>query len=275
MSFDIEFKNYLNNHNNFKKLGLSIEEINGDYKYYYNENELMSTASTMKLFVLGALIKKCERKEEDLNRLVTLKKENFYPGSGVINYLSEGISLTVKDLLMLMTIISDNSATNLCIDLAGGVEKVNEHINELKIKNAVINRKVYDRSPNPEKKKLAEISPKAFTDYLKVIRESDYFSKEYKDLFFDILSKQQFKDMFARYLPLEDFYDDGKVEVMSKTGYDGGVRCDVGIIVLEDKREFAYALMINGAEDGSYSFDNKTHLMMAEIGKLFFDSISK
>ena len=275
MDFNNKIQEYLKSHNNYSKLGLSIEEIGGSFKYYLNENELLSTASTMKLFVLGALLKKCERKEEDLNRLVTLRKENFYPGSGVLNFLSEGISLTVKDLCTLMIIISDNSATNLCIDLAGGVECVNEHIQELGVKNAILNRKVYDRSPNPNKKKLAEVSSKAFTDYLVKVRTTDYFNKEYKELFFDILSKQQFKDMFVRYMPLSDFYDEGKVEAMSKTGYDGGVRCDVGIIVLEDKREFAYAIMVNGASDGSYSFDNKTHLMMAEIGKLFFDSVTK
>ena len=273
MSFDSELKKYLEDKHNYKKLGLSIEELNGDFKYHLNENELLSTASTMKLFVLGALLKKCERGEEDLNRLVTLKKENFYPGSGVLSYLSEGIKLTVKDLMTLMIILSDNSATNLCIDLVGGVNNVNEHIKECHVENATLNRKVYDRSPNPEKKKLAEVSAKAFTDYLRVIRNTDYFTKEYKDLFFKILSNQQFKDMFGRYLPLKDFYDDGEIELMSKTGYDGGVRVDVGLIVLNDDREYAYALMINGAEDGSYSFDNKTHHMMAEIGKLFYDSI--
>lgn len=275
MDFNIELQKYLKEHNNYDKLGLAIVEVNGDFKYYLNENELLSTASTMKLFVLGALLKKCERNEEDLNRLVVLHKENFYPGSGVINFLSDGISLTVKDLCTLMIILSDNSATNFCIDLAGGVECVNEHIQELGVSNAVLNRKVYDRSPNPNKKKLAEVSSKAFTDYLIKIRTTDYLSEEYKNIFFDILSKQQFKDMFVRYLPLEDFYDNGKVEVMSKTGYDGGIRCDVGLIILEDKREFAYAIMINGALDGSYSFDNKTHLIMADIGKLFFDSITK
>lgn len=273
MSFDLMLKDYLTKNNNCEKIGLSIEEINGSFSYFLNENDLMSTASTMKLFVLGALIKKCERKEEVLNRLIEVKKEDLYPGSGVMNYLTPGIKLTVKDLLTLMIIVSDNSATNMCIDLAGGIEQVNAHIKELNIENAYINRKVYDRSPNPNKKKLAEISPKAFTSYLKKIRETDYFTNFYKNVFFDILSKQQFKDMFVRYLPLEDFYEDGEVKVFSKTGYDGGTRCDTGIIVLPDKREYAYAIMINGASDESYSFDNKTHHMMAEIGKLFFDSV--
>lgn len=271
MNFNSEIEKYLKQHHEYKKLGISIKEVNGSFSYFLNENELLSTASTMKLFVLGALLKKCERKEEELNRLITIKKEHLYPGSGVMKYLSAGIRLTVKDLLTLMIIVSDNSATNLCIDLVGGTDEVNKHISELNVKDASVNRKVYDHSPNPNKKKLAEVSAFAFTDYIEKVRTTDYFSKEYKDIFFDILSKQQFKDMFVRYMPLADFYDDGKVEVMSKTGYDGGTRVDVGLIVLDDKREYAYAIMINGALDESYSFDNKAHLMMAEIGNIFYN----
>ena len=273
MDLNDVLNDYLDKNNKCEHLAISIEEINGNIKYYYNELDEMPTASTMKLFVLGALLKKCERGLEDLNRLVKVEKENFYPGSGVMKYLSSGISLKVIDLLTLMIIVSDNSATNLCVDLAGGVEEVNKHIKELGITKAVVNRKVYD--PNPNKLPLSLVAPIAFTNYLTKIRTTEYFSKEYKDIFFDILSKQQFKDMFPRYLPLMDFYEDGKVEVFNKTGYDDEARCDCGIVLLEDKREFSYAIMIDGAIDESYSFDNKTHHFMASIGKLFYDTITK
>ena len=271
MEFKEVLENYLENNICCEKLGLSIEEINGPFKFYLDENREMPTASTMKLFVLGALLKRCEKGLEDLDRLVILKKENFFPGSGVLKYLSSGISLTVKDLLTLMIIISDNSATNLCVDLAMGVGEVNRHIKELGIENAVVNRKVYDGNPNHLP--LSMVSPLAFTTYLTKIRTTDYFSSAYKEIFFDILSKQQFKDMFPRNLPLSDFYSDGTVEVMNKTGYDDEVRCDCGIVVLEDKREFAYSIMIDGALDESFSFDNKAHHMMGDIGKLFYDFI--
>ena len=44
-------------------------------------------------------------------------------------------------------------------------------------------------------------------------------------------------------------------------------------MILEDKREFSYAIMIDGAIDESYSFDNKTHHFMASIGKIFYDRL--
>ncbi|MBQ7728374.1 MAG: serine hydrolase [Clostridia bacterium] len=275
MSFESELENYLETHKDYDKLAISIEEINGDYRFYMNENDLMPTASTMKLFVLGALLKKCERGEENLGRFITIQKEKMYPGSGILRYLSDGIQLTIKDLLVLMVILSDNSATNLCIDIVGGLPEVNAHIHEIGVENASVNRKVYDNSPNPEKKRLADVSPRAYTDYLRKVRMTDFFSKEYKDLFFSILEDQKYKDMFARYMPLDDFTEDGTVRVMSKTGFSGGVRADTGVMVFANQKEYAYAIMVSGSKDTSYSFDNATHLMMADIGKMFYENFGK
>ena len=273
MTFEKQMDEFLSQQNGYEKIGISIREIGGSFSYERNQDDFMPTASTMKVFVLGALIKKCERGEEDLNRLVTIHEDKFYPGSGVLKYLSDGISITVKDLMMLMIILSDNSATNLCIDLLGGTEAVNDHIRETGVKNAGVYRKVYDTSPNPEKKKLAEVTPRAFTDYLICMRTTDYLNPDSKKLFFRMLEKQQFKNMFARYMPLEDFTDDGCVKVMSKTGYSGGTRCDTGIIIGPDKREYAYAIQVSGSKDESYSYDNKTYLMMAEMGRIFYDTV--
>ncbi|MBQ9415458.1 MAG: serine hydrolase [Clostridia bacterium] len=275
MSFESELNAYLETNMVCEDLAISIEEIGGDFRFYREENKLMPTASTMKLFVLGAMLKKCERGEENLGRFVTVKKEELYPGSGIMRYLSEGIQLTVKDLLVLMVILSDNSATNLTIDLLGGLPEVNRHIHEIGVENASVNRKVYDRSPNYEKKRLADVAPRAYTEYLRKVRTTDYFTEEYRNLFFSILEDQKYKDMFARYMPVEDYYDDGTVKVMSKTGFSGGVRADTGIVVFANKRQFAYAIMVDGSQDTSYGFDNRTHLMMADIGKLFYEHFGK
>ena len=275
MSFESELDNYLDTHREYEKLAISIAEIGGEYRYGLNENDWMPTASTMKLFVLGALLKKCERGEEKLDRFVTIEKEHLYPGSGILRYLSVGIQLTVRDLLVLMVILSDNSATNLCIDIVGGLPEVNRHIREIGVENASVNRKVYDSSPNPEKKRLADVSPRAYTDYLVKVRTSDFFSPEYREQFFSILEDQKYKDMFPRYMPLEDYDDDGTVRVMNKTGFSGGVRADTGIVAFANKREFAYAVMVSGSRDESYSYDNRTHLMMADIGKLFYEHFGK
>lgn len=259
-----------------RQLPCNITAGNVPFEYYLNENFQMATASTMKLFVLGALIEKSDRKEIRLDDFYVLKKEDITPGSGVLEHLTPGMALTAKDLATLMIIVSDNTATNICIDLCGGLPAVNAHIDRLGIKNASVNRKIYDKSPNPLKKRLADVSAKAFCDYLYAIRTAPALSEKNRELFFGILRKQQHKDMFGRFLPLEDYNDqDGNAPVlMNKNGWCDGTRTDAGILRLTDGREYAYSVLINKCEDMSYAITNKGAELIGMIGRIFYDEIN-
>ena len=58
--------------------------------------------------------------------------DNFrFNGTGVLRYLSAGISLSLDDLAWLMTIVSDNVATALLLLAVGGPEAVNKTIADL------------------------------------------------------------------------------------------------------------------------------------------------
>ncbi|MBO4556134.1 MAG: serine hydrolase, partial [Elusimicrobiales bacterium] len=68
------------------EIGIAIRQLPcnitaGDvpFEYYLNENFQMATASTMKLFVLGALLEKSDRKEIRLDDFYILKKEDITP----------------------------------------------------------------------------------------------------------------------------------------------------------------------------------------------------
>jgi len=64
-------------------------------------------------------------------------------GSGVLHALSSLRTLTLADLLTLMTIVSDNTATNVVIDLIG-MERVNQFCARLGLKGTVLRRKMMD-----------------------------------------------------------------------------------------------------------------------------------
>lgn len=258
------------------RIGVSIHGIGTSFHYAWQEDELFSTASTMKLMVLGALLEKCQSGEEDLGRFITYRAEERVGGSGILCDLTPGLSLTVRDTAVLMIILSDNTATNMCIDLSGGVEAVNEHIFRLGVKGCSINRKLI--SDGSDDRNLSDTSPRGFVDYLTAVRTGKALNEEYTKIFFDILRLQRYKDMFGRYLPLEDFFeeeDGGPYAVlMNKTGFMLGVRTDAGILVLPDGREYAYAVMINDSPDPSYALTNESAMLIAKIGQTFYEQFA-
>ena len=67
------------------------------------------------------------------------------PSCGALTYLHDGIAVTVLDLVTLMIIFSDNTATNVLIDLLG-IEEINRTIRRMGYRDTVLQRKdVYKR----------------------------------------------------------------------------------------------------------------------------------
>lgn len=80
----------------------------------------LPTASVFKLFVLVALYRWAAVEGVDLHQQRhTLGDPDRSVGSGVLALLDTGVSPTLFDLAVLMIVISDNTATDVLIDLVG------------------------------------------------------------------------------------------------------------------------------------------------------------
>ncbi len=62
--------------------------------------------------------------------------------------LDLGLQLTTKDLVVLMIVLSDNTATNILIDRVG-IEAVNRRMKAVGLENTVLYKKVFLPAPAP------------------------------------------------------------------------------------------------------------------------------
>jgi beta-lactamase class A len=81
--------------------------------------------STIKIPLMVEAFRQIEDGRFKLTDRVTLDEAAQRPGTGVLRSLDAGAIVTVKDLLTLMNIVSDNTATDLLFDKVGGVAPVN------------------------------------------------------------------------------------------------------------------------------------------------------
>lgn len=95
-----------------------------------NLDELYPTASTFKIPILYSLYRMVDRGEISLDTRVEITAAHRVPGSGVLQHLKPGIQPTIYDLAMLMTIISDNQATDI-LHQTVGVERLHGDLDEL------------------------------------------------------------------------------------------------------------------------------------------------
>jgi beta-lactamase class A len=85
----------------------------------YREGELFPTASVIKLPLLVTLYEDAIAGRIDLSERVTYREETKVAGSGVLQYLDDGLDPTLRDLSVLMMSVSDNTATDLLFDRVG------------------------------------------------------------------------------------------------------------------------------------------------------------
>lgn len=85
----------------------------------------MDTMSVIKIPLMVEVFRQIEAGKFSLTDRVKLREEDKRPGTGVIRSMDAGVELTVKDLITLMIIVSDNTATDLLFDKTGGVEATN------------------------------------------------------------------------------------------------------------------------------------------------------
>jgi beta-lactamase class A len=108
------------------KWGIYIKCLETGDEIAINADETMDTMSVIKIPLMAEVFRQIEAGKFALTDRVTLKDSDKRPGTGVIRSLDAGASLTIKDLLTLMIIVSDNTATDLLYDKVGGVEPVNK-----------------------------------------------------------------------------------------------------------------------------------------------------
>ena len=86
----------------------------------------MDTMSVIKIPLMVESFRQIEAGKFALTDRITLKESDKRPGTGVIRSLDPGAVLSIKDLITLMIIVSDNTATDLMFDKVGGPGPVNE-----------------------------------------------------------------------------------------------------------------------------------------------------
>ncbi len=108
--------------------GIYVKCIETGEEIVIDANRQMDTMSVIKIPLMAEAFRQIEDGKFKLDDRVTLKEEDKRPGTGVMRSLDAGATFSIRDLLTLMTIVSDNTATDLMFAKVGGTEPVNRYM---------------------------------------------------------------------------------------------------------------------------------------------------
>jgi beta-lactamase class A len=106
----------------------------------------VQTASVIKLAILYEALEQVREGKAHFDDRITLTKADQVPGSGVLLMFDPPLSLTLKDVLTMMIVMSDNSAANMAMDHLG-LENINRRIATLGLKDTYLYKKIFTPAP--------------------------------------------------------------------------------------------------------------------------------
>ena len=252
-----EIKKYLETREG--KYSFFFEDLEGGYVYGYNEHEPMISAGCTKLLIAVSLIKEEEIGKVSFLDKIKIEKNDKVYGTGIIHEFSER-EYTIFELLVAMLIQSDNTATNKIIDIVS-MDRINEIIKDMGLKNTKLNRKTRDERNN--KDTIENISTAYdLCSVWRHLHNATYLNIDNSTMLIDILTRQQIKNKLALYIP-----EESKFVISSKSGDKSGVENDTELIHLS-KGDFTFTVLSKNIPNSVYGT-----VTLAKSGKMMWDFV--
>lgn len=279
-------------------VGVSAVHIESHRRVSLHGTERFPMASSFKVPIAVQLLSRVDAGEVKLDQMVTLEPHDLHPGSGTLTFLfnKPGVSLSVRNVLELMLLISDNSAADLSLRLAGGPEAVTAKMRSIGIEGITVNRptaalisdwigvslppesewtpEMFNRlykSVTPEQRKAAadrfnhDPRDTAQPDAMAALLEKIYARQLHKpasaDLLLDIMQRCQTGDARIKGMLPPD------TVVAHKTGSIGGTVNDVGIVTLPG--DAGHVVLSMFVKEGSKS--EASERAIAQISRAIYD----
>ena len=219
------------------RVGVAARNLTTGETLFINERELLPPLSAIKLAIMSELFFRIDQGEMELGDRMTVEASDLRGGTGVLRDLDTPLSLTVKDVCMLMMTVSDNSATWMLAHRLGH-ENVNRRMRSLGLKEIELR---VDLSPEMFKEiegsdidAVAVSSAADLTELVCMMARGELVSAEASRQMLGIMARCQHVDYLGRYLPINQFPEESNIEpearLYNKIGAYLHGRIDVGLV---------------------------------------------
>ncbi len=247
----------------------SIRAFPGDVGLYYhrlgdsaapethNPDMPLIAASVIKVPIMVTAFRDFAAGRLDPDGIVEILPEMKMPSCGALTYLHDGLKVTVMDLVTLMIILSDNTATNLLIDRLTPA-RVNETMAALGVPGICLRRRLFE--PRLSAQGIQNtVTARGVGTLLERMARGELLGEADDNAMVSILLDQRLNGKLPFYLHSQG------VRCAHKTGEDDGITHDAGIIFAE--KPFVLVMLSNNVDVPAFE-----RLMQDAARELTFDN---
>ena len=239
--------------------------------YGLRENDPVRTASTIKLAILAECFFQVAEGRLAWTEPLTLTSAIKVTGSGLLQEFSDGDKLPLRDVVDLMIVMSDNTATDMVLDRVDG-NRVNRRMAMLGLSQTRVMRKILlgstsqepgiteeGRKPENARWGIGRSSPREMVLLLEKIYRGELVNKQASDDMLAILKRQRDHNGLGR-----DMKD---ITVANKSGALDHLRSDVGI-VFSKNGPIAIAATVDNMPEVNWTPDNPGSLLISSLSEI-------
>jgi beta-lactamase class A len=244
------------------------------------ESEPVRTASTIKLPIMLAVFDAVARGQAKWTDPLTVTPGEKVSGTGVLgSEASDGVQLPLRDVVHLMIVLSDNTATNMVIERFTA-DAVNAYLDKLGIRATRVLRKIRGdgsqlksafgwsaagKLPENQKYGLGVSTPLDMVTILEKLERGEIVSPDASREMIAILKRCQDSTGIRRRM--------SGIPVANKTGSLDALRSDVAIVYSRTGR-IAMAITVDGMPMTDYTPDNAGSILIADLAKILVDGLA-
>ena len=242
-------------------VGYSVIDIDNNVRFNKRGDETFPTASLIKVPILVTVYDLVAKGQLSLDDPLSVLRIDQVPGSGIIQYLHNGVILTVQDAAWLMTTISDNTATNLLLDRII-IRTVWNKMDSLGLHNTKVHSKSFRRSASVAmdssvKYGLGVTTPNEMARLFELLAQGKAVNPKSDSVMLDILEHNENNEKLQRFV-----YG---VRAAHKSGEGDQVRVECSLYYLRNR--IVACVLTKENVDQRYAIDAEAHLTIARMGE--------
>ena len=214
-------------------MSYAVVDLTSGERFALQEQTVSPTASTIKLAVLYELMRQVDDGRVELETMLPLDRRHAVGGGAGLEQLGTPV-LSIRDYATLMAVLSDNTATNVLIDLVG-MSSVNDRMRQLGLQNTLLRRRMMDVEAARRGDENVS-TPAEIARLLEAFYKGEGLSPRGRDEALTILKKDKSPaSAMLKGIP-------AGVPVANKPGELEGVRVDAGIVFVPN-RPYVFSVM--------------------------------
>jgi len=242
-------------------LGYAVLNVDTGERLARRGDETFSTASLIKVPILVTVFDLVEQGQLSLDDPLTLLKIDKVPGAGNLQFMHDGATLSVRDAAWLMSVTSDNTATNLLLDRIL-IRRVWDKMEKLGLSHTKVHSKVFLRMASVAmdssvKYGLGVTTPNEMARLFALLAEGKAVSPKADSTMLDILAHNEDYASMQRHIQ--------GLTVPHKTGATDQVRTECALFPLQSR--VAACVLTKENADQRWLIDNEAQVTLGAMGR--------